>query len=359
MISPDAISVPEDPQWTLHRLVTGHYLSRAIYVAAKLGIADLLNDGPRHITDLALATETHAPSLHRLMRYLAAEKIFTEEQRDNEEGYFRLAPMGERLRSDVPGSLRAQTLLFAGPWQQRAWSRLLEIVQTGQGASSPSLFHFLAKYPEEAAVFNAAMAAKTEAVVGAFLGAYDCSRFSTVVELGGGHGALLLAILKANPPSRGILFDLPKVAEGAREQVRAAGFAERCQVIGGDFFETIPEGGDAYILKSVIHDWDDAQSTTILKKVSRAMAPGGTLLLVEMLSPEQAGESPWRQIVAASDLNMLVNAGGSERTPADYQQLFDTAGFELTRIIPTGTPWSILEGLHCRRAHHEFRHHPE
>jgi len=177
---------------------------------------------------------------------------------EGDAGCFRLTPMGEYSRSDVPGSQRAHALLLAGPLQQRAWSRLLEIVQTGQGPSPQSLFPFLAKYPEEAAIFSEAMASRTAAAGGAVAAAYDCSRFSTIVELGGGYGSLLRTILRANPMLRGILFDLPNVTEQAKEYVRAAGLTDRCEVVGGDFFAALPGGCDAYILKSVIHDWDDA-----------------------------------------------------------------------------------------------------
>jgi SAM-dependent methyltransferase len=339
-----------EPQWALHKLVTGHYLSRAIYVAAKLGIADLLKDGPRHITDLAAATHSHAPSLRRLMLLLVSAEIFAE----GDAGCFRLAPMGQFLRCDAPGSQRAHALWLAGPFQQRAWSRLLDIVQTGEGPSSHSLFPSLAKYPEEAAIFNDARAGKTAAVTRAFVAAYDCSRFSSIVELGGGYGLLLRTILAANPASRGILFDLPEVAEGAKEHVRAAGLTDRCEVVGGDFFEAVPGGGDAYILNSVIHDWDDAQSVAILSNISRAMAPRGKLLLVEMVLPVQVGQSPWSQIVTGSDLNMLVNTGGRERSEAEFQRLFEAAGFELTRIVPTNTPWSVVEAVRTAGASGKF-----
>ncbi len=335
-----------DPQWALYGLITGHYLSRAVYVAAKLGIADLLKGGPRHVADLAEITHTHAPSLHRLMLLLASAGVFAEAESE----CFRTTPMGECLRSDVPESRRAHALLLAGPLQQRAWARLLEVVQTGQGASSQALFPFLAKYPEEAAIFNQAMANKSAAVTKAFTAAYDCSEFSTIVELGGGYGLLLRTILTANPKARGILFDLPHVAEEAKQHVRAAGLADRCQVVGGDFFEALPSGGGAYVLQSVIHDWDDAQSIAILRNVAQAMAPHGKLLLVEMVVPDHLSESPWSQVVAGSDLNMLVNTGGRERSEAEYRRLFDAAGFELSRIIPTGTPWSVVEGVHCRGA---------
>ena len=342
MLANDDIQL--DPQWALYGLITGHYVSRAIYVAAKLGIADLLKDGPRPVADLAAATHTHAPSLHRLMLLLAGAGVFAEAAGEG----FQTTAMGECLRSDVPQSRRAHALLLAGPLQQRAWARLLEIVQTGQGASSQALFPFLAKYPEEAAIFNEAMGNKCAAVTKAFAAAYDCSQFSTIVELGGGYGLLLRTILAANPAARGILFDLPHVAEEAKEHVLAAGLADRCQVMGGDFFEALPSGGDAYILQSVIHDWDDAQSIAILSKVAQAMAPQGKLLLVEMVLPDDLSESSWSQVVTGSDLNMLVNTGGRERSETEYRRLFDAAGFELSRIIPTATPWSVVEGLHCR-----------
>ncbi len=344
MLSKDTIQV--DPHWALYGLITGHYISRAIYVAAKLGIADLLKDGPRHVADLAAATHSNAPSLHRLMLLLASAGVFAEAETE----CFRMTPMGECLRSDVSESRRAHALLLAGPLQQRAWTRLLEIVQTGRGPSSQNLFPFLAKYPEEAAIFNEAMANKTAAVTKAFAAAYDCSEFSTIVELGGGYGSLLGAILTANPKARGILFDLPHVAEEAKEHVRAAGLADRCQVVGGDFFEALPSGGDAYVLQSVIHDWDDAQSIAILRNVAQAMAPRGKLLLIEMVVPSQVSESLWSQVVAGSDLNMLVSTGGRERSEAEYRRLLNAAGFELARIIPAGSPWSVVEGLHCRGA---------
>jgi predicted O-methyltransferase YrrM len=339
MLTKDNIQL--DPHWALYGLITGHYVSRAIYVAAKLGIADLLKDGPRQVADLAAATHTHAPSLHRMMLLLASAGVFAEAAGEG----FRTTPMGECLRSDTPGSYRAQTLLLAGPLQQRAWARLLEIVQTGQGPSSQNLFPFLAKYPEEVAIFNDAMANKTAAVTQAFVAAYDCSEFSMIVELGGGYGLLLRTILAANPNARGTLFDLPHVAEEAKQHVRAAGLADRCQVIGGDFFEAVPSGGDAYILKSVLHDWDLAQSVAILHNVAQAMAPGGKVLLVEMVVPDHVSASPWSQVVAGSDVNMLVNTGGRERSETEFRRLFEAAGFELTRIVPTNTPWSVLEAV--------------
>jgi hypothetical protein len=331
-----------DPRWVLHGLITGHYVSRALYVAAKLGIADLLKDGPKSTVDLAAATQSHPATLHRLMLLLTSAGVFAE----TGPACFCLTPMGEFLRSDVAGSQHAQAILFAGPHQQRAWSRLLEMIQSGQAASSTAFFPFLAKHPEEAAIFYDAMAARTESIVSAFLAAYDCSRFSTIVELGGGYGSLLRNILKANHGQRGILFDLPAVAEKAIEYVRSDELASRCEVMAGDFFGVLPRGADAYILKNVIHDWNDAQATAVLGNVAQAMAPGGKVLLIEMVIPQPGGE--WSQIIAGSDLNMLVNTGGQERSAAEFRRLFEGAGLELKQIVLTRTPWSVLEGV--RRA---------
>ena len=232
----------------------------------------------------------------------------------------------------------------------------MDIVQTGEGPSSHALFPFLTKYPEEAAIFNQAMASKTAAVASAFVAAYDCSEFSIMVELGGGQGSLLRAILTANPRLRGILVDLPNVAELALQYVRNDGLADRCDVSAGNFFETVPPGGDAYILKSVIHDWDDSQSMAILTNIAQAINPNGRLLLIEMVMPDRMDQSPWNQMVAGSDLNMLVNTGGRERSETEFQSLLRSAGFELTRIIPTETPWSIVEGIRCSGDRVEFRH---
>jgi SAM-dependent methyltransferase len=329
------------PQWALYQLVTGHYISRAVYVAAKLRIADRLGDGPQHYTELAKATGAHAPSLYRLMLLLASAGVFAEK----ESGCFGLTPIGEYLRTDIPGSRRAQALLLAGPAQQRSWSRLLDIVQTGEIPSGKSAFQFLAKNPEEAAIFNEGMTAGSTETAAAVTAAYDYSQFRTIVEVGGGHGALLAAILTANPALRGVLFDLPHVIEGAKKQIEAAGLPERCELVAGDFFDEVPGGGDAYILKSVIHDWDDTHSVAILKNIHRAMAGQGRLLLVEMTFPARVNQTPRSQMIAGSDVNMLVNVGGRERTEAEFGALLDAAGFRLTSVIPTGGLWSVVEGV--------------
>lgn len=333
------------PQLALFQMITGHYLSRAIYVAAKLGIADFLHPGPRHYEELAEATKTHAPSLKRLLRLLAGAGVFAEK----EDGLFALAPIGEWLRTGIPGSRHAVALLFAGSMQYQSWSELLYSVQTGEiafdRAFGMNAFQYIGQHPEEAVIFNEAMTGSSLQAAGAVTAAYDFSVFGKIADIGGGHGVLLAAILKANPNLRGILFDLPHATEGGKNQMERAGLAERCEVVPGDFFQAVPGGADAYILKSVIHDWDDVHSVTILKNCRRAMASGGKLLLVEIALAERIDASAANLIATGSDVNMLVNVGGRERTEAEFKALFEAAGFQLTRIVATQSLMSMLEGV--------------
>jgi SAM-dependent methyltransferase len=347
MSTQEQVTAPPDapPFVTLFQLATGYYISRALYVAAKLGIADLLKDGPRPCTELAQLTGTHAPSLARLLRLLVSAGVFAEK----EEEHFGLTPIGVYLQTDIPGSLRALVLQFAGPWHSGSWSDLLYSVQTGEIAFDHrfgmSIFPYLTQHPDEAAVFDAAMTALSTQAAAAVVAAYDFSALGTIVDVGGGHGAMLRGILQATPAARGILFDLPHVVEGAKPQIEAAGLAERCTVMGGDFFVSVPSGGDAYVLSVVIHDWDDERSLTILKNCHRAMNKAGRLLLVELVLPARIDQSPKSQIIVGSDVNMLVLAGGRERTEAEFRALFEAAGFKLTRIIPTQGLASVVEGI--------------
>jgi SAM-dependent methyltransferase len=333
------------PRLALFQLITGHYISRAIYVAAKLNIADLLAEGPRKIDDLAAATGTHAASLNRVLRMLASAGVFTEK----EIGTFEHTPLSDSLRTKFPGSSRAVAMLFAGP-MMRGWDELLHSVRTGQPSFERALgmdaFRYMASHPEESAIFNDAMTAGSTHTAKGVPIAYDFSAFRTVVDAGGGHGALLAAILKANPGVRGILFELPHVAEGAKTAIADLGLTERCSIVAGDFFDRVPDGADAYLLKSVIHDWDEARSVKILQNCRRAMAPDGKVLLVELVLPAHVDHSPWSQIGTGSDVNMLVNVGGRERTDAEFSALFTAAGFRLTKIVPVpGSLSSVLEGV--------------
>jgi hypothetical protein len=339
------MSAPDlPPPFALFRMVTGFYLSRAIHVAAKLGIADLLADGPRGHEDLAAATHTHAPSLRRVLRLLASAGVFSEEADER----FGLTPIGACLRSGVPGSMRAAALLFGGISQQ-AWGDLLHSVETGEPAFRRVFglepFDYMAQHPDEAANFDAAMADFTRQIATAVAAAYDFAPFRKIVDVGGGNGALLTGILKANPALTGLLFDLPPVAERAAAELRAQGLGERCEIVGGDFFEAVPAGGDAYLLKHVIHDWDDARATTILSNCRRAMGAKARLLIVEGVYPERIEQSDESRGAASNDVNMLVCTGGRQRSEAEFRALYDAAGLKLMRVVPTQTPVKVIEGV--------------
>jgi len=332
------------PPFALFRMVTGFYVSRAIHVVAKLGIADLLADGPRSYDELAEATRTHAPSLHRVLRLLASAGLFTEE----ENGRFALTPIGACLRSGVPGSMRAAALLFGGITQQ-AWGDLLHSVETGEPAFRRVFgmepFAYMARHPDEAANFDAAMADFTKHIAVAVAIAYDFSPFCRVVDVGGGNGTLLAGILEANPTLAGVLFDLPEVAERARAPLRERGLADRCEIVGGDFFKAVPGGGDAYLLKHVIHDWNDDRAAEILRSCRRAMAAEAKLLIVEGVYPPRIDQSDESRGTASNDVNMLVCTGGRQRSEAEFRALYAAAGFRLTRIVPTQMPVKVIEGV--------------
>jgi O-methyltransferase domain len=332
------------PPFVLFRMVTGYYVSRAIHVAARLGIADLLAEGARGHDELARATSTHPDSLRRVLRLLAGAGVFTEE----EDGKFALTPIGACLRSGVPGSMRAATLLFGGITQQ-AWGDLLHSVETGEPAFrrvfGMDSFDYLAEHPDEAANFDAAMAGFTKRIATGVAEAYDFSPFHRIVDIGGGNGLLLAGILTAYPALAGIIFDLPHVAARAEEQIRELDLADRCEIVGGDFFKEVPSGGDAYLLKHVIHDWNDDRATEILRNCRRAMGAEATLLIVEGVYPSRIDQSEESRGAAANDVNMLVCTGGRQRSEAEFRGLFDAAGFRLMRIVPTQAPVKVIEGV--------------
>ena len=335
---PGNVDIP--PPVAMLQLISGFWISRAIYIAAKLGIADLLRDGPRTAAELAAATGAHASSLYRVLRALASVGVFTEDEKRG----FALTPLSETLRTDAPGSLRAFATVELGEEHYPAWGELLHSVKTGKIAFDRAfgmpVWEFFEQNPENAKTFNDAMTGMTLAVNGAVLSGYDFSPIGKIVDVGGGHGSLIASILKANPQMKGVLFDAPSVAEGARSRIEVAGIADRCEVVPGDFFQSLPGGGDAYILKWIIHDWDDDRSITILRNCHSAMTEAGKLLLVEAVVP-RGSEPHFSKFI---DLNMLVMTGGRERTENEYRMLLEASGFKLTRTIPTESPMSVIEG---------------
>jgi SAM-dependent methyltransferase len=326
------------PQEQLSRLLTGYWISQALYVAAKLGLADLLKDGSRSADDLASSTSSHPRALYRLLRALASVGVFAEDDRQR----FGLTPLAECLRSDVPGSLRALAPM-RGDWQYRAWAEFLYTIQTGRSGFEKvygmPLFDYLAQNPEQGQLFDQAMVGVHGRETAAMLDAYDFSSIDTLADIGGGNGSLLAAVLQKYPDMKAVLFDRPAVAERARANIDAAGLGNRCHVVGGDFFEAVPAGADAYLLRHIIHDWDDEKATTILRNVGRAMAKGGRLLVVEFVLPP--GNEPF--FGKWFDLAMMAVPGGMERTQEEYQKLFEVAGFRLARVVPTRTEVSVVE----------------
>jgi SAM-dependent methyltransferase len=332
------MELPSPPE-KISQMLTGYWISQALYVAAKLGLADLLVDGPRAADDLAKRSGTHAPSLYRLLRALASVGVFAEQT----DRRFALTPLAECLRSDRLGSQRALAIM-AGEEHFRAWSEFLSCIQTGKPAFDRvykvPVFDFLSRNPEQAKVFDAAMVGVHGRETAAMLDAYDFAAIGVLADIGGGNGSLLTAALKRHSAMRGILYDLPGVIERARTGITAAGLADRCQLIAGNFFESVPPGADAYLMRHIIHDWDDDQSLRILQNIYQAMGPRGKLLLVEGVVPP--GNEP--SFTKLLDLNMLAIPGGKERTEPEYRKLFETAGFRLTQIVPTNCEVSVIEG---------------
>jgi hypothetical protein len=347
-------SAGESPELTLFYMATGHWVTRSLYAAARLGIADLLRDGPRSSDALAQATETDPAALYRLLRALASLGIFAEDTASQ----FSLTPLANSLRSDVPGSMRAFVLAMGGEWEWQAWDQLLYSIKTGQPAldhvTGTTMFQYFAQHPEEGKDFTEAMIGVSELFNAAVLEAYDFSSIGTLVDVGGGTGSLLTSILRAYPSLRGVLFDQAHIIEHAQALLASdlaeialgaskAGpsVASRCQCVAGNFFQAIPAGGDAYLIQRCLHNWDDEHALQILRNIRQAMPENGKLLVSEMVLP--AGNEPFFGKFLDVDM-LLVSHGGRERSTAHFEELFAASGFTLTRVIPTRSPLSIVEG---------------
>lgn len=325
----------------MRRMIAGFSLTISISAVAELGIADHLADGPKTAAALAALTESDAGFLERVLRYLASEGVF--EERDGE--LFGLTERSSWLRSDVPGSLRPRAIFAGSALNWSAWGRLTDSVRNGvpgiQLAFGESLFEHLRSHPDAAATFNSFMAQQTAASIEALLGSYDFAGVRQIVDVGGGHGALLVGVLKANPEMRAILFDLEEVIPSARAFLDRAGVINRCELIGGDFFEKVPAGGDLYVLKFILHDWPDAECKRIVENCRQAMTRHGRLLIVEHVMPQEKGP----HFAKFMDLNMLVlTAGGRERTQQEFSEILSAAGLNLNRM--SSTPIGIF-ALEC------------
>ncbi|MDX1890636.1 methyltransferase [Mycolicibacterium sp. 050158] len=329
------------PSVALFEMAQGAWLTQALYAAAKLGIADELRYGPLTAAEVARRVDADPGATHRLMRALASNGVL----KLGRDGRFGLTRVGQTLRADHSSSMAPMIEMMGSAEHWAHWGSLLHSVRTGHTAveklRGTTLFEYLETNPEYAARFNRAMTGVSAVAIDMAVPLYDFTARKLVVDVGGGHGALLAAVLQRAPRARGVLFDLPSVIAGAGPLLDAAGVAQRCTLQGGSFFEAVPDGADTYLMKTVIHDWDDEKSLQILRNVRTAITADGKLLLMELVLPSGAPPHPGMLL----DLEMLVHAGGMERTADEYAKLLTQAGFRLTRVIPTAGPMSIVEAV--------------
>lgn len=329
----------QQPEAVLFQMILGGWVAQAIHVAAKLGIADLLKEKPQTCEYLADKTNCDGPTLQRLLRALASVGVFTEVA----EGVYGQSSLSQLLESDRPDSLRDSAIMYGEEWHRHAWSHLLYSVQTGKPAFPHlygiNLFDYLAQNEQATQIFSAAMTSIAGSLNPLIAKCYDFSAYQRLVDVGGGHGSLLAAILRAHPQLSGVVFDQPLVVEGAKRYLEAQGLANRSKVVAGSFFDTIPTGADLYLLKFIIHDWPDETALAILRNCRKAMRPGNKLLIIEqVLSPgREAARAKW------TDLEMLVMVGGKERTEQEFRQLLTAAGFVWERLIAVQGGISIIE----------------
>jgi len=328
------------PQAILLQIGFGAMMTQALGVAARLGIADYLKDGPKSVAELAAATSSHETALYRVLRSLAGAGVF----RESSPRVFENTPVSELLRSDIPNTMRSGAIFTAEPWHFDVWANMPDSVKTGEAVwkqtHGTEVFDWFAENADAAEIFNKTMTEMSAGAAPAVVEAYDFSGIETLADIAGGHGFLLSQILKANPEIDGILFDTVEVIEGADALLQNEGVADRVEKITGDFFKEVP-AADAYIMKHIIHDWEDEKAITILKSIHAAMKGDGKVLLVETVVPE--GNEP--HMSKMIDLEMLTSTGGMERTEEEYRDLFANAAFRLKRIVPTRSPFSIIEAV--------------
>jgi hypothetical protein len=323
----------------LGRLIDGFRVSQTVIAGVELGIPDLLAEGERTAADLAEASGADPDTLYRLLRALASLGILHE----SDGRVFSLTELGQPLRGDVPGSLRGWVRLQGRDYLWRSWGNLANAVRRGENSfralHGTDIWEWRAEHPEESTIFDDAMRSMTAGANASILAAYDFERFGTVVDVAGGNGALLAALLSAHPTMRGVLFDQEHVVSGAAPILQAAGVSDRCEVVAGDFFASVPEGADAYVLKWIIHDWEDAESIAILRTCRSAMRPNAVVLLIE----RDLGPPNENAVAKLADLNMLVMPGGRERTIDEYAALFDQAGLRLVAAHQTAIGYLVIE----------------
>ena len=329
------------PEVALLEIASGFMATHAVYAAARLRIADLLTDGPRSADDLAAEAGSDPDATYRLLRACAALRIFLQDA----DGRFALTPMADRLRSERPDSVLPVILMLGDPDYQAPWGRLARTVETGSPGADEvfgsSIWDYLDTHPEFGRTFDNAMSCLTVLDWPPLQAAYDFTRFPTIVDIGGGSGQLLSLVLKACPAARGVLLERQPVVHAAEANLRRADLLSRCRIETGSFFETAPADGDLYLMRHVIHDFDDEPATAILSNVRRRMPSGSTLLLLESVIP--GGNTP--HLAKSLDLDMMIFVGGRERTERQFGELLDRAGFRLSRVIPTISTISLIEAV--------------
>ncbi len=330
------------PTFLLTEMMLSLWVPQALHAAAELGVADAMGSSARPSEEIADAVGAHRGSLHRLLRALTVIGVCEE----TEEGSFRLTRLGESLRADGPDTVRSWALLMGSREIWRVWGRLADCVRTGEHVwklEGTDPFTWLQQNPSEGAIFNQAMFEVSRRTARTVAEAYDFSRAGTIVDVGGGYGTVLAAILAANPQAKGVVFDLAHCRDGATSLFREKGLSDRAEFQDGDFFKAVPRGADLYLIKSVLHDWNDEKSAEILRNCRDAMGASGVLLVVEPVVPDRLGGSRFDNILVASDLNMMVNTGGRERREGEFRQLFDAVGLRLQRIVRTASAMCLLE----------------
>jgi C-methyltransferase len=328
------------PAAMLEMIVAG-WTSQAITVAAQLGVADALADGPLPIDELAARVDADADALRRLLRALIGRGVF----RQLRDGRYGLNSLADVLRSDAPVSMTSAARFYGSQEQRERWTLLVDSVRTGNAVVAAlrgkESFEYFADKPELAELFNQTMTSVSELTDATVVASYDFSVYPTIVDVGGGHGPLLAAILASAPASRGVLYDLPLVVANAPSLLREQGVADRVVVAEGSFFDSVPGGGDAYVLKNIVHDWPDDKALQILRNVRAAAGPRATALLVEFVIPRHNRDFPGKWV----DLEMMLNLGARERTAAEYGDLLSQAGFRMTRVVQTASPLSVVEAM--------------
>ncbi len=329
------------PRAQLQEMIVGFRPTQLIHVAAKLGIADLLKDGPKSCDEIAVGVGVHSRSLYRVLRALASLGIFAETL----DGEFELTTLAEPLQTAVPGSLRAWAIMWGEEWMWRPWGEILHTVVTGENSFDrifgAGFFEYLSKNTEASEIFNTSMTARSESEVAAVLAVYSFVGASKIVDVGGGEGTLIAAILKSYPETHGILFDVPSVIESSRHLMQAQGVSARCSLVGGDFFAAIPPGGDCYIFHRVIHNWHDESATSILRNCRSVMPDNGKLIIADGIVPP--GNAP--SYTKLLDIHMMLTFEALQRTEDEFRSLLADAGFKLNRVLPTQAGVSVIEGI--------------